>query len=289
MSLYKHGLAIFVLAFSMSAVAVGDLIDCTGLDSMEEYNQWHSYMKSDPNDVFTRYVVAIVSLCVGKKAEGISHLQATSDSGYIPATYLLSIYYEYNQTFNSFESPTHTLEDLNAALYYYEKTTEMIQATPDYPSNTLDGTSDVEYYLLISYRSFASIPGLYFNGYNRAIEDVLNSAELVSYTDTLEVLLKMQTVAKQCVDRPSLSAWWDREAEVFNFQQIRCTAYLNYANAVLPLEEKRINTAQTCTTSLSECPEHREILNQIEKEEKEMEAQIRQIPKQYLLPNQYNN
>ena len=116
MSLYKHGLAIFVLTFSMSAVAVEDLedlTDCPDLASMEEYNKWHKYMKKYPNDALIKYIVALISLCVGKKYEGLYHLQVESDFGYIPATYLLGIYYEYNSS----ESPTRTLEDLHMAIY----------------------------------------------------------------------------------------------------------------------------------------------------------------------------
>ena len=224
-----------------------------------------------------------MSLCIGREAEGLAHLQKASDSGHIAATHLLGLYFKLNQSFSRQElGHIESQDDLNSAIHYYEKAAQIIDDTSNYPEGVTADMGELEYYLYHSYYIFATIPDLYQYGYSKAVEEILNSEEKLTYVDTLDVLGKMRDAAERCVQRPSLSGWYDKEAEVYEVQQVRCGAYLDYARAVLPLEQRRIEVAQSCTVPLGRCPNHQNIVNQLDQQRRMMEAAINTIPAQYL-------
>ena len=144
---------------------------------------------------------------------------------------------------------------------------------------------ETEYYVYTSYYVFATIPELYFRGYDKAIENILKSAEKVSYTDASEVLSRMRSSAERCLRRPSLSGWYKKEETVYTVyevQQFRCWAYLDYATAVLPLEEKRAKAAGACEIRLSECEAHRKVLNDINQLKVILTQQINSLPEEFI-------
>jgi hypothetical protein len=229
------------------------------------------------------YNLGVISLCLGKEAEGMAHLQRASDSGHISATHLLGLYFMANRSFSSEKRGYVTnLEDFNSAIHYYEKAAQMIEETDNYPKGTTEDMEELEYNVYVSYYVFATIPELYFSGYDKALEDTLNSQENVSYVDTLNVLEKMWHSAERCVNRPSLSGWYDKKETLYQVQQVRCGAYLDYARSVLPLEKQRIQIAQGCGDSLNGCSNHQEVLNQINQIKSMMDNAINSIPPQYL-------
>ena len=81
-------------------------------------------------------------------------------------------------------------EDLISAIHYYEKAALFIEETNNYPDGATVDMYEIEYYTYTSYYVFSTIPALYSYGYNRAIEEVANSSEILSYVDTLDVLPK---------------------------------------------------------------------------------------------------
>ena len=271
----------FSLMFSLNSFGVVDLIRCKSHYNLEKYNELHQRIKKNPR-ITSIYNLGIVSLCLGKE-EGMSHLQKASDSGHIAATHLLGLYFMANRSFNRAErGRISNLDDFNSAIHYYEKAAQMIEETDNYPRGATADMDDIEYYVYTSYYVFATIPELYFSGYDKAIKDIVNSQDKVSYVDTLEVLKKMRDSAERCVNRPSLSSWEDKGEDLYQVQQVRCGAYLNYAREVLPLEEGRIQIAQGCGDSLSECSNHQDILNQINQVKSMMNGAISSIPSEYL-------
>lgn len=282
----KNILKVFVLSFSLmfslNSFGAIDLIHCTSDENLKEYNEIHQRIKKS-SEILYVYDLGIVSLCIGKEGEGMSHLQKASDSGHIAATHLLGLYFMANRSFNRAErGRINSLEDFNSAIHYYEKAAQMIEETNNYPKGTTLDMEEIEYYAYTSYYVFATIPELYFYGYDKALEDTVNSGEKVSYVDTLEVLRKMKHSAERCVERPALSGWYDKKADLYQVQQVRCGAYLNYARQVLSLEEQRIQLAQGCRGSLNSCSNHQETLNQINQIKSMMSGAINSIPSQYL-------
>ncbi len=274
----KNFVQVFVLSFgllfSSNAFAAGDLITCTSDDNLIEYNDLHKLIKKSSNIALV-YNLAITSLCLGKKNEGMAHLQKASDSGHIAATYLLGAYYEGNRTFNSSES-TKNIEELNNAIHYYTKAAQMIESTSNYPKSATEDMEHIESVVYTSYFVFSRLPYLYFRGYAIAIKNVLDNG--VSYSDTVDVLNNIRTTAIMCVERPSLSVWKEKRDIVYQAQQIKCEALLRFAEAVYPLEQQRIRVAERCTVPPSECSEHRNLKDQIFQSSKNMFNQIRSAP-----------
>ena len=280
-STIKNFVKVFVLSFgflfSLNAFSVGDLISCTSDDNLNEYNELHQLIKKSSNIALV-YNLAITSLCLGKTNEGMSHLQKASDSGHIAATYLLALYYEHNQTFDSSKFRSN-VQDLNNAIHYYTKAAQRIGSLKNYPKGA---TADMEYIESVDYTSyliFKNLPDLYLTGYFLAIEDITNNNTEVFYTDTLDVLSNIRATAIMCVERPSLSVWKGKRDMIYKAQQIKCEALLRFAEAVYPLEQQRIQIAQHCRVPSNKCTEHQEIVAQIDQFIDRMFNQMNSAPR----------
>ncbi|MCY4383433.1 MAG: hypothetical protein OXE44_09820 [Nitrospinae bacterium] len=262
--------------FSPNAVAAGDALGCNSNYNLEMYNELHQLIKKDSNIALV-YNLAKTALCLGKANEGMSHLQKASDSGHIVATYLLGVYYERNQTFNSSEV-TNGFENLNNAIHYYKKAAQIIESLSNYPRGATRDMEYIESRSHTSYYVFRTLPGLYFEGYAIAIEDI-TKGQRVSYTDTLEVLDKIRLTSIMCLERPALSVWKEKRDIIYEAQQIGCRALLSFAEGVYPLEQKRIQRIQSCKVPPRDCSEHKEVLNQIYALANNMFAQMKSAPR----------
>ena len=268
--------------FASNSFGTVNLLKCTSGENLERYNELHQRIKRSSALLYV-YNLGLVSLCIGKEDEGMAHLQKASDSGHIAATHLLGLYFLANRSFDRAErGRIGNLEDFNSAVHYYEKAARMIEETDNYPKGTTEDMEEIEYYVYTSYYVFATIPELYFYGYDKALRDIVNSRERLSYVDTLDVLGKMRRSAERCVQRPPLAGWYKKKETLYQVQQVRCRAYLDYARSVSPLEERRIKAAQSCKGSLSGCSNHREILEQINRIKSMMDRAIHSIPAKYL-------
>ena len=262
--------------FSFNAFAVGNAIKCTSENNLQGYRQLHELKKSSSNKIGIYYSLAITSLCIGKEAEGMSHLQKASDMGHVDAIHLLGMYYNTNKTFDlskNADSP----ENWNATVHYYEKAAATIEGISNYPDEVMEFHERVGQ---TSYYVFVSLPTLYFNGYTVAIGEILNSVERMSYIDTLEVLHKMRNAAIRCLERPALSIWKKKKALVYEAQQIKCLASLKFVEAAFLLEQQRIRVAQNCpVVPLRKCSEHQQVVNEIGKFVQKMREEEKSAPK----------
>lgn len=207
----------------------------------------------------------------------MSHLQKASDSGHIVATYLLGVYFEKNQTFNSSEV-TNGFQNLNNAIFYYRKAARIIESLSSYPEGATEDMRYIESVGYTSYYIFRNLPALYFEGYAIAIENTTKDKE-VSYTDTLEVLNNIRMTAIMCVERPSLSVWKEKRSIIYEAQQINCEALLRFAEAVYPLEQQRMQASQNCAVPVSKCSEHKEALDEIYSLAENMFNQMNSAPR----------
>ena len=189
----------------------GDLFRCGSHNNLEGYNELHELIKTNPDNIGLFHSLAITSLCLNKKDEGLAHLQTASDKGHIVATLLLGSYYEHNRTFDSSEYFSN-IQDLNNAIHYYRKASDLIVADSNYPEGTTDDMPYIESVSFTSYQVFRGLPGLYTSGYLTALEDTENGGE-VTYSDTLAVLHNVNKTASLCVKRPALYVGTDKEIE----------------------------------------------------------------------------
>ena len=248
-----------VLLFPLHAFAVGNAIKCTSENNLQRYNHLHEARKGSSNLIGIYHSLAINSLCLGKEAEGMAHLQKASDMGHAAAAYLLGIYYNTNKTFDNSQVADNP-ENWNAALHYYEKAAEIIESISNYPDKVMEFHERVSQ---TSYSVFTALPGLYFNGYSNALGEIIADKERVLYADSLEVLSKMRASAIRCLERPALSVWKEKKQLVYEAKQIKCDASLKFAENAYVLEQKRIQIAQSCQVPLGECSEHQGVINRL--------------------------
>ncbi len=252
------GAGCMVFLFSDSSLAILSS-QCEEVDQ-EDYYSYKKVYEHSPGDVRIIYNMSTLALCTENKAEGMALLEKAADGGHVNANRLMGKYYEQDKSFDT-SKRTDDPHNYNAMLFYYERAARLIENNPQYPEGTYSDASYLEEHNRVSAKVFVALPGFYFDGYNVAVGDILNSAEKVSYTDTLETLGKMLDSAERCLQRPALAVWKSKRAEIGHALKVRCRAMWDFANEALPLEEKRIAIAERCEVPLKECPEHQEIIN----------------------------
>ena len=125
---------------------------------------------------------------------------------------------------------------------------------------------------------FYWLPYLYYTGYTRALDEVLNSEEKLHYEDSLDILNNMLEVSQTCLRRPALSAWKERKQQVKSLLNAGCSAMKDFADTALMLEQNRINASEKCRGALSACATHQEVVAQIREEENKMLSRLDATP-----------
>ena len=84
----------------------------------------------------------------------------------------------------------------------------------------------------------------------------------VSYTDTIKVLVNMQSAAERCLKRPSLAVWKGRQSEIANSKKVICGASKTFADKAFILESRRKEMAKRCDGPLRRlAPSTRAVVN----------------------------
>ena len=262
-----------VLAFSIDGLA------CEDVNFTTTSEQQAAYIAADPNDPARYYTAGRVTYCQGsdRHAEGLGYIAKASDMDHVTASYFLGDYHRKDGDLNSKVSLPTTQENYDASIFYYERAATLIENTSHYPNGAHNGVSEVEGETYMSVRAFIHLTGLYFNGYSRAIGDMLKNN--VSYTDTIQVLENMKSAAGRCLKRPSLAVWGARQDEIARSKQVICQAERDFTEKALDLEFRRIEIAKHCDAALSECAEHQAIFNQIVQAVQEMNNKTSSVPK----------
>ena len=270
----KYLIVCFGFLFSLNAFAVGDLVGC-GLASQDGYDQSHILVKMYPNDISKIYNLGIEALCLRKKQEGMAHLQKASDMGHAVASHLIGLYYKTDGTLDSSSRLTKDQKNYDATIYYFERAAEQIEKDSNYPDSIVD-VSHIEGQTLTSAKVFVTLPYLYYEGYNRAIGDILKTG--VSYSDTFAVLTKLRDSAERCLRRPSLSVWKEKREEMGHSLKVQCQALKDFVERAFTLEQNRIAEAKNCTVPLKKCVKHQNIINQLIRLANEMWGTLNSVP-----------
>ena len=236
---------------------------------------------SNPNDPASNFAAGYIMFCSGDRG-GLGHIERASDMDYVTASYFLGEYHRKDKDLNSSSFLPTTQENYDAAIFYYERVATLIENTSHYPSGAHRGVSEVEGKSYMSIRTFLHLISLYFEGYSRALGDMLEND--VSYTDTIKVLENMKSAAERCLKRPSLSVWGARQSEIANSKRVMCQAYKDFAEKalgteqVIGLEFQRIEIAKRCDVALSECTEHQGIFQEIVQAAQTMHMKVDPVP-----------
>ena len=261
------------LGYSSNSYGEVNTITCDEIDTLETYN---AILEAQKNNLTpdVHFSLGYVAICIGKYAAGLKHMRSASEDGHVGATYVLGDYYAANQSFDSNQKAS--TENIYRAITYFEKTAEQIEATSSYPNGISKDMKNIEYVSMTSYRVFTSLPTLRFNIYTRMMGDIIKNGS--SYSNTMETLQELGDAATRCLGRPALSAWKEKKELVYRTQQIECQAYLDFVRAIYPLEDERIQIANSCTTSVNQCEQHKEQIKRMTIVLRKLKQDLRQSP-----------
>ncbi len=260
----------FVLVVSTNVFAI-----CAGVDTSFTEADNRKYIAEAPNDAGRYYSVGLSSYCAGKVAEGINYMEKASDMGSIPASYVLGLYYGSDRTGNLSKQIPNNQENYDAAVFYYERTASLIESDVNYPGGIKGDLPGIEGSIYMSVRTYLILTDLYYKGYVRAIEEMLKKD--VSYTDTIKVLVNMQSAAERCLRRPPLPVWKARQSEIANSKKVKCGAYKTFADKAFILESRRKEVAKRCDAPLSNCSEHKAVVNSLVEASQVMAKKVRSV------------
>ncbi|MDE0333259.1 MAG: hypothetical protein OXL41_15500 [Nitrospinae bacterium] len=263
----------FLLVFSTDVFGI---VSCTGVNTDISEASNRRYIAEAPNDPVRYYVVGLSKYCKGKISEGINYMEKASDMGEITASYALGLYYGSDKTGDVSKMVPEIQENYDAALFFYERTANLIESTPHYPQGVHVDLPGVEGNVFMSVRTFLSLSQLYYTGYSRALGDMLEKN--VSYTDTIKVITNIQTSAERCLRRPSLSVWKGRQSEITHSRRVICGAYKAFAEKAFVLETRRKEVALQCENSLKDCAAHKAVFGEIVKEAQKLSKATFSVP-----------
>ncbi len=260
----KRGLCLCaILVFSCFAGAVGNMINCREANPTD-YEEAVAFLKRNPHNLIVLYGAGHNALCLRKQQEGMAYLQRASDGGHPHASYLIGHYYSTDGAFDYSAPLTHSQEHIDAMFYYYERAQQQMESVgSQYPKGMTDDVVFLEGHDRTSAFLFSRVPDLHYLLYARAIGEILGSSEKLEFTDSVDILTQMRDSAEKCLGRPALSVWQEKRAHTYNTMQIKCRAYMEFAEKALPLEEQRISAGRQCPASLSECQQHQDIISQL--------------------------
>ena len=261
----------FVLVFSSNVFGI-----CAGVDSSFTEADNRRYLAEAPNDAGRYYSVGLSHFCGGRVAKGVNYLEKASDMGDITASYVLGRYYRSDKSGDASKMMPEVQENYDAAVFYYERTANLIESDSNYPGGIKGDLPSIEGSLFMSVRSYLLLIHLYYKGYVRAIREMLKKN--VSYTDTIKVLVNMQSAAERCLARPSLLVWKNRQSEIANSKKVKCSAYKTFADKAFILESRRKEVAKRCDVSLSKCSEHKAVVNSLVEASQVMAKKVRSVP-----------
>ena len=260
----------FVLVFSTNVLGL-----CAGVNTSFSEADNRRYIAQAPNDAARYYSVGLSYYCGGKVAEGVNYMEKASDMGEITASYFLGLYYRSDKTGDISRRVPEVQENYDAAIFYYERTASLIESDVNYPGGIKGDLPSVEGNVYMSVRTYLALTSLYYNGYVRAIQEMLKKN--VSYTDTIKVLVNMQSSAERCLARPSLLVWKNRQSEIANSKKVICGAYKSFADKAFILESRRKEVAKRCDAPLSNCSEHKAVVNSLVEASQIMAKQVRSV------------
>ncbi len=261
--------------------AVGDTIGCSSRMTPERYDKKLRGIQKRPDDRIRIYIAGIYGLCLNKIQEGMGHIQRAADMGHIQANKVMAEYYRTDSHLDGVRDRHRITTDQNnfdGAVHYYEQTAQLIESAPDYPKGVNKDQRILENKYLSSAGVFYWLPYLYYTGYQRALDEVLNSAVKIHYEDSLDILNSMLHISQACLNRPALSAWKERQQQVYGLLQAGCSAMRDFANTVFVLEQNRINASGKCSGALRECAQHQAVMDQIRQAENRMLDRLSATP-----------
>lgn len=253
------GVLTLAFIFSLNSYGGANTFDCSSeTNTLEHYNKVLEAQKNNLTPT-VRYDLGFTAICIGMYEDGLRHMREASKGGHVAATKILGSYYSENQSFDDVK--TASMENTYTAITHFEKAANQIESASSYPEGVTEGMEYIEYASMTSYRVFTILPALHFNIHVKIMKDITKNGTF--YPNTLEVLQKIGDAATRCLRRPALSVWAEKKERVYKTQQIECQAYLDFVEAIYPLESERLQITDSCTVSVNQCEQHKHQIRQM--------------------------
>ena len=233
-------------------------------DNLERAKKLHEDL---PNNINAEINYAICQVLIGDREEGLRRLyHVTEKHNNVFSAYFLAEYIEYG---GDFKMPIDG-DKIDEAIDAYFRVLFLIDLTPYYPR----GYERYEYDGQMELQSHYRVPYLYMQKFAVGAgglyrEHLLNSPsykgdrELNTYPKyspyTLDSLGKVIKHANRCIALPKKSYF--RQPHYDDHQEA-CRILKDTAEALLPLEEKRLNSlaVESCSDDVLKCQEHKKLL-----------------------------
>ena len=262
------------LVFTVESNGAQNVFDCKDAsNTLDHYNKVLIAQKNNmtPN---VSYDLGFTAICIGNPGKGVKHMRRASDGGHIAATKVLGRYYENDQ---SFDNNRHgSIENLYRAIVHFKKAAAQIESAASYPRGTVRHMERIEYVEMVSYRVFTALPRQYFNIFSELMGDTVDNGTI--HPGTLKLVQEIGDAATRCLQRPPLTAWKEKKELVYREQQVVCQSYLDFARAIFPLEDERLQIVDNCKVSLNRCAQHNMKIAQMEKVLDKLFSDLKKAP-----------
>ncbi len=247
-------------------VLAKDMLQCEQ-SSRTNHDYFESLLKDKKqkevllSDIHFLYIMGTSTLCFGDTIEGLSYLTKAVTLKSALASSIVGAYYLSDKTFKN-RVITNDFKNYEVAISYFKKSINYFIERSQNPRIYNDMSSyfaiPIEQRMLISARTFTTLPHLYFMQYGKTIFGVFN-------TDTLSILENIQKATEQCKLWESVAiAHPGSRAREYVYKALlrKCQYYSDFSKEVLPIEKLRLEVIKTCDYNLS-CPAHKQMQNRI--------------------------
>ena len=251
----------FLSSLSLAENHTNERFTC---DNLERAERLH---KTDPENIGLEINYAICLVLKGDRQDGLSRLHhITKKHNDVFSAYFLAEYIEYG---GDFKMPIDG-EKINESIEAYFNVLFLIDITPYYPR----GYELYEYDGQMELQSHYRVPYLYMQKFAVGAgglyrEHLLNSPSYTGNRDlktypkysphTLDSLEKTIEHANRCIALPKKSYF--RQPH-YDDHHDACQLLKDTAEALLPLEEKRLNSLafKSCSKDILKCKDHKDLL-----------------------------
>ena len=285
MQIRWFALILFLLVFSPLSLAN---IYTRGNHTCENFNAMESLYKREPENIASKTGYAECLILKGEDERGLYMLNhiLDQDPNQVYVAYILAIYIKTGGEFTGLDK-----EKLDEAISAYQRVLFLIDLSPSYPNNGNEISESV-YQTELQSNYMASL--LYLKRFQFGFAGTVNKylasspsyegdkSELNFYPKysphTMDSLHKLKRQALMCVSLPEK---WYFKNEEYKMTTAACRILKEMAEALLPLEEKRLTylSKESCHKDLPKCSEYDKVADELVRVFRQRNSEINEILK----------
>ena len=275
----------FLLAFSSLGLGLADTYT-KGVYTCESFQRAELLLKKDPSDIYYRWEYGLCLILKGEKEKGLYILNhiVDQDSNQVGIAFTLADYIRSGGEFTGLDK-----EKIDEAISAYQRVLFLIDLSPSYPRNGNEYSENVQQMeLRTNYMASLLYLKRFQFGFNGTLNKYLASSpsydgdksKLDFYPKysphTMDSLHKLKRQALMCASLPEK---WYFKNETYKKITAACQVLKEIAEAILPLEEKRLTylSKESCHRDLYKCSEYNKVADELVKVFKQRNSEINEI------------